>query len=174
MPKKLYLLRHAKSDWSNLALSDHGRPLNDRGRQASDLIGSRLAQMAFSPDIVLCSTAQRTVETLERLMSAGRFNWHTQKKRDLYHASANRLLKVIHQVDSAQNRLLLVGHNPGIQDLAVALTGDGDADQTYRLGRKLPTGSFVSLEFDVDCFSQISVGTGRLRAFMRPKHEFLQ
>lgn len=174
MPKKIYLLRHAKSDWSNLALGDHDRPLNDRGIQAADLIGRKLAASSFSPDAVLCSTAQRAVETLDRLMTAGSFNWHIDLRRNLYHASADRLLTAIHGEDSSVDSILLVGHNPGLQDLALALVSEGDQHVVNKVRKKVPTGAFLCLEFDVADFRDITVGSGRLTSFMRPKHEFLQ
>jgi len=174
--KRIYLLRHAKSDWMDMALSDHKRPLNERGEKAADLVGCKLALKGFSPDLVYCSTAKRAVETLERVMTSGGFNWHVEHRGSLYGASADTLLTFIHQADPACDALLFVGHNPGFQDLALALAAEEKCDngKLKKLRKKFPTGAFLCLEFDVDTFPQIAVGGGILKCFMRPKYEFLQ
>lgn len=174
VPKKVYLLRHAKSDWSALSMSDHNRQLNKRGEKAASFIGRKLAEAAFEPGLVLCSTALRATQTLDQLMAAGNFNWHTQHKRSLYHASADTMLTMVHSVSPDVGSVLLVGHNPGMQDLALALTGRSEPATLARLKKKMPTGAFIKLEFNVNCFSQIAVGGGNLTGFMRPKQEFMQ
>jgi len=172
--KKIYLLRHAKSDWANMAISDHDRPLNSRGKEAADLIGHKLASFAFAPDIVVCSTALRAMETLDRVRKSGGFAWHVEHRRRLYGASADTLLTAIHRQDSTAKSVFLVGHNPGLQDLALALASNTESDMYHHLDAKLPTGGFLCLEFDVDSFPEISVGSGKLTHFLRPKHEFLR
>ena len=174
MTKTVYLLRHAKSDWSDLTISDHDRRLNSRGEKASSLIGHKLREMCVSPDTVICSTALRTKLTLNRIMDAGNFNWDPLYKRSLYAAGADRLLTEIHGLPEDQKSVLLVGHNPGIQDLALALAGETDKSTKKRLRKKVPTGAFIRLDFDVNCFKRVAVGRGKLLYFMRPKHEFLQ
>lgn len=174
MGKKVYLLRHAKSDWSNMALADRDRPLNKRGEKASSLIGARLAEDGFQVDQVICSTAQRAVQTLERVVAAGSFNWQVDYTCCLYGAGANRLLSVIHKQDDKHDSILLVGHNPGLEELALALSFSGDPGLFRKVRKKVPTGSLISLDFNHDSFAQIGVGTGKLVNFMRPKHEFLQ
>lgn len=174
VPKRIYLLRHAKSDWSAFGVPDHNRPLNRRGEKAAALVGNKLAEAAFEPSLVLCSTALRASQTLDRVMAAGNFNWHTQHKRSLYHASADTMLTMIHSVTPDVDSVLLVGHNPGMQDLALALTGTSEPAALAQLKEKMPTGALVGLEFNVNCFSKITVGEGNLMCFLRPKQEFMQ
>jgi phosphohistidine phosphatase len=157
-----------------MALADRDRPLNKRGEKASSLIGKRLSEEGFTVDHVVCSTAQRAVQTLERVTAAGGFDWPVDYSSCLYGAGANRLLSVIHQQDDSLESILLVGHNPGLEELALALSISGDPGLFKKVRKKVPTGSLISLEFNHDSFSQIGVGTGRLVNFMRPKHEFLQ
>lgn len=173
MSKHLHLLRHAKSEWTATSNRDHDRPLAERGEEAADLIGHRLALEAFSPDLVLCSSALRARQTLSRVADSGGFTWPTLYDEALYGADAQALLAAIAAVDPAVNSLLLVGHNPGLQDLALALSSRGDASLKDRLAHKVPTGAFIEITIDVNSFGEITEGSGTLRRFMRPKHEFL-
>jgi phosphohistidine phosphatase len=173
MGKKLYLLRHAKSDWSNLALSDRDRPLNRRGEAAATLIGARLAAEGFTVDQVICSPAQRAVQTLERLVASGGFNFPVTYDDCLYGAGASRLLSIIHKQNDAADSLMLVGHNPGLEELALAISMKRKTKLIGKVRKKVPTGSLISLEFDLDSFSKIGASSGCLVGFRRPKHEFL-
>lgn len=168
--KKLYFLRHAKSDWSDMMLSDHERPLNGRGRRACVKIGLALLQRKVSPGLVLCSTATRARETLERVMSAGALDWPVSFQADLYGASADRILSLVRQQSDDHESLLLVGHNPGFQDLVLGLTGEEVSEgMMARIARKMPTAAFAELAFDCRSFQQISLHTGRLEQFFKPK-----
>ena len=172
--KTLYLMRHAKSDWSGMLVSDQDRILNERGRDAADLIGQKLAAAGFAPDAVLCSTAQRTRETLSRVMEAGGFDWQPQFEQSLYGASASTLLATVRAAPPSASCILLVCHNPGIQDLALILSEDSGGDRRRLIQRKVPAGAFIGLEFEGDSFDGVIPGTGAITHFLRPKHEFLQ
>lgn len=117
MTIKLALLRHAKSSWDDPTLIDHARPLNNRGRKAAPLMGEWLADH-IRPDLILCSDAKRTVQTAEATRPAlGRPP--LELRPDLYHASPNAMLDLLQQQSASQ--ILLIGHNPGIGELANCL-----------------------------------------------------
>jgi phosphohistidine phosphatase len=120
--KHLYLLRHAKSSWKHPELADHDRPLAGRGRRAAKAIAKHIRAEGIAPELVLCSTARRARDTLERIEPAlGRRS--VKVERELYGASVRELLGRIRRVPSSVESVLLIGHNPGMQDLAAALTG---------------------------------------------------
>lgn len=168
--KTLYFLRHAKSDWSDFSLPDYQRPLNERGRRACQKIGRAMKRLAVEPDMVLCSTATRAEETLERVMTAGGLVWPVMPENGLYGAGADRILSLIRQQPDNYDSLLLVGHNPGFQDLVIGLSGsESEAGMLDRVMRKLPTGAFAEITFDVSTFGQVGLGGGTLNRFLKPK-----
>lgn len=169
--KKLYLLRHAKSDWSNLGVSDHDRVLNKRGRKASTLLGYRFREFGLRPDTVVCSTAARARETLDRAMDAGQLDWHVATDPRLYGASPDTILTIIHEYGDSADSLMLVGHNPGFADVAKALAGEAKQGMLERLRHKVPTGALITLKFDVNSFRDVRAQSGVLTHFLRPKHE---
>ncbi len=170
--KQLYLLRHAKSCWKSDFSCDHSRHLNKRGYRAAAKIGKRFAEMQIQPDLVLCSTATRAQETFSGIVEAGGFEWNMKPEPRLYGASANTILAIIKEYGPAVNNLMIIGHNPGLEDAAMALSTKGKKSLFDRLYHKVPTGSFISIEFDVPCFSDVSARSGKLIDFMRPKIEF--
>jgi len=131
---RLYLLRHAKSSWKDSTLSDHDRPLAPRGRRASKAIGRYMRDHDFEPELVLCSSAKRARQTLERLGPAG---LDARIEPELYGAGARDLLARLHQVPEAVASVMLIGHNPGMQQLALLLAGLDD---------KFPTAALATLE----------------------------
>lgn len=168
--KTLYFLRHAKSDWSDFSLPDYQRPLNDRGRRACQKIGRAMKRLSIEPQMVLCSTAVRAQETLERVMSAGDLDWPVTAESDLYGAGADRILSLIRQQPDTIDSLLLVGHNPGFQDLVIGLSGgESEEGMLDRVMRKLPTGAFAEIAFDEPTYHQIGLGGGTLTRFLKPK-----
>ena len=146
--------------------------LNKRGYKAARKIGKRFAEMRMQPDLVLCSTATRAQETLAGIAEAGGFSWNVKLESRLYGASANTILAIIKEYGPAADSLMIIGHNPGLEDAAMALSTKGKKSLFDRLYQKVPTGSFISIEFDVPCFSDVSARSGRLIDFMRPKVEF--
>ncbi|MGY6520982.1 MAG: SixA phosphatase family protein [Mongoliitalea sp.] len=122
--KKLLLIRHAKSSWENLFLSDHARPLALRGLRDAPIMGLRLKDKNVSPDLVISSDAERAKETAFLISKI--LDYPKQKvvlTKELYHASALEMLAVIRQAESAINTLFLFGHNPGMNDLMWKLKG---------------------------------------------------
>ena len=113
MSRELFILRHAKSDWDSSAKTDSERPLNKRGRKDAPRIGAWMREHYLYPGWVLCSTAVRARETLNALF----LGQGIQFSQDLYLADLRTLLKVLHEIPPEQNSVMLVGHNPGLDDL---------------------------------------------------------
>jgi phosphohistidine phosphatase len=145
---RLYLLRHAKSSWDEPRLVDHDRPLAPRGRRAAKAMGRYLRRHEIEPDVILCSSATRARQTLERLGLPD-----ARIEPGLYGADAATLRGFIPETGSA----MLIGHNPGVQDLALSLARSGP--RLAELAAKFPTGALATIELD----------TGELIDFVRPR-----
>lgn len=167
--RRLLLLRHTKSSWRDGSLPDIERPLGPRGRRAAPPIGIYLRDRALAPQQVLVSTAQRARETWElvALMLGGDPTIRYDEK--LYLADADEILTRIGKAPAAVETLLVVGHNPGIQELAVALHDGEETDDFNRLDAKFPTGGLAIYEFDIERWSDISTKSGHLVGFVTPR-----
>jgi phosphohistidine phosphatase len=163
--RTLYLLRHAKSSWDDAALADRDRPLAPRGQRAAKLMAEHLVRNEITPSLVLCSAARRTRETLEALAPAlGEAD--VEVERDLYGASTGELLDRLHSVPDTVSSVMLIGHNPSIQTLALNLAGSGDERDAIAL--KYPTGALATLAFEVS-WQELDQGAAELTAFVRPR-----
>lgn len=167
--RQLLLLRHAKSSWDEATLSDHARPLNARGRRAAAAIAERMRELELVPDIVLVSSARRTLQTLEALRPIeGAPLIHVLDA--LYLAPWRALLEALNKVPETARAVLLVAHNPGLHDLAMALVGAGavSAPMAQRLAEGYPTGSLA--EFSIAShWRDLAEGGGRLVRFLCPR-----
>ena len=150
---RLYLLRHAKSSWKDASLDDHDRPLAPRGKRASKAIGRYLRDHDIEPELVLCSSAKRARQTLERLGPAG---LDARIERELYGAGANALLARLREVPDEVASVMVIGHNPGMQQLAHGLAGLDD---------KFPTAALATLE----CARWSTLETAELIDYVRPR-----
>jgi len=121
--RELLLLRHAKSSWSTAGLADHERPLNARGRAAADLMGRWCARVGMLPDLVRSSDAVRTRETVERWRDAAEWHGPVEWSSELYHAAPATLLDAARTAPNTARRVMIVAHNPGLEELASALAG---------------------------------------------------
>ena len=166
--KTLYLLRHAKSSWDDPGLPDHERPLAPRGRRAAKKLAAYIHGTALAPELVLCSSSARTRETLESLRDA-LGDPEIRFPPELYAAWDDELLEVVRQVGSDVDSLLVVGHNPGLQRLALLLAGSGDDRLRERLAEKLPTGALVTLTFPVTSWADVRPGSGDLGDYVIPR-----
>jgi len=163
----LYLLRHAKSSWADPALPDHERPLASRGRRDAKRIGEHLVRLGIEPELVLCSPARRTRETLELLRPALGATPTIRLEEELYGASSDRLLERIRALPEAVASVLLIGHNPGLQQLAVVLASTGA--ELERLEAKFPTAALATLTSANTSWSRLSQSDAVLAAFVVPK-----
>ena len=147
--KRLLLLRHAKSSWDEASLSDYDRPLNDRGRHDAPRIGRLLRREDLVPDLIIASSARRAATTAELVAEAASFEGELRYTDELYLAEPELYISLARQVDEAVNTLLLVGHNPGIQELVALLTSQDERMATATLACvALPRKAWSSLAVD--------------------------
>lgn len=164
--KKLTLLRHAKSGWDNPSLSDFERPLNARGRDAARAMGHKLRALGLAWDRILASPAARVTGTIEGLAeSYGPLA--PVYDETIYLASLDRLLEIVHATDDAHATLLVVGHNPGMERLALLLSRGGPLHDQMAL--KYPTGALAEIAFPLDHWRDVAESGGTLARFLRPR-----
>jgi len=165
----LTLFRHAKSSWDLSGVDDRDRPLNARGIAAAPLMGAFLRKQGLKPDLILCSSAVRTRQTLE-LASGG---WdpepRTKFEGALYLAEPFSMLERLRKTPGTVKHVMLVGHNPGLQILALELVGEGDPELITALSQKLPTAGIVVLTFEGKSWKDVGPRKGRLVHFATPK-----
>ena len=162
----LYLLRHAKSSWVDPTLPDRERPLAPRGRRDAKRVAKLLVRRGIEPELVLCSCAARTRETLELIRPA--LGAATVKlEAELYGASADQLLERIRAVREEVATLMLIGHNPGLQDLALVLASAGA--ERERLEVKFPTAALATLTLAERTWRRLDEGGAVLAAYVVPR-----
>jgi phosphohistidine phosphatase len=164
--KRLYLLRHAKSSWDDPTLADRDRPLAPRGRRAAKVMAKHLRRNAIAPQLVLCSPSSRTRQTLTRIAPALGKSAEVQIRSELYAASAAELLAVLRQVPDGVGSVMLIGHNPGLQDLALSLARGGP--EIDRVRGKFPTAALATLGFRAG-WRELAPGSAELVSFVKPK-----
>ena len=166
--KTLWLLRHAKASTGGDGLADRDRPLNEKGRDAAARMGGYLAQRGVRPDLVLCSPSLRTRETLELVEKELGSALLAEYDDELYLASERGLQARIESVPDGVASVLLVGHNPGLAELALRLAVRGDPDALAELHRKVPTGALAELRIHSQRWRQFARGC-ELVSFVTPK-----
>jgi phosphohistidine phosphatase len=166
--KTLLLLRHAKSSWDDDSLPDHRRPLAPRGRRAAPAVAEHLRRLDVLPDLVLSSTSQRTRQTIELALEE-LDEPMVEFDEALYLAGPSQMLRSIRATDDHVDTLMMVGHNPGMHEIAIALTDRDPSTAAARLDAKFPTAAVAVVEFDVDRWEDVGPGLGRLAHFVRPK-----
>lgn len=163
----LTLLRHAKSVWDTPVARDFDRPLNARGRKAARTMGRELRRLGLGFDGILASPAVRVTETLAELAQGYGEALDPGFDDAVYLASPEVLLAKVHGADDDAGRLLLVGHNPGLEQLALLLSAPGALRDD--IACKYPTGALAEIGFDARCWRDVAPGNGRLARFIRPR-----
>ena len=158
--KTLFILRHAKSSWDQPGLKDFERPLNERGRRDAPRMGRLMRERALRPDVILCSPAERTRQTAALLSAAAGLDAQPRFDERIYDASAGRLIDVVSEVEREAGSVLLIGHNPGAEELIEALTGARE---------RMTTAALACVELDIDAWDDLSPECGRLEWVVRPK-----
>lgn len=159
--KTLLILRHAKSSWCEPGRSDRDRPLNERGKHDAPRIGHLLRSQGLQPDLILSSAAKRARSTAKRVVAGGALTCTPRLLDELYLASADVYIELLRRQPSEFERILVIGHNPGLEALVLLLTGTS-------LG--LPTGALVQVEFEMDSWFEISGNrNGKLVAHWEPR-----
>ena len=169
--KMILLLRHAKSDWGHPGLDDLDRPLSRRGERAAEAMADYIVRNAPRPDLILCSTAVRTRQTLAPLVH--RLDRPPRRpsrlERGLYLASEEALLQRLRALPDEVRTVLLIGHNEGIGQLAQTLAGSGPLADLTALHEKFPTGALAGVRIPGDRWRDLASGTGELVSFVRPR-----
>ena len=159
--KTLLLMRHAKSSWDNNDLADFDRPLNGRGRHDAPRMGRLLAQVDLTPDLIITSAARRAASTAELVALAADYSGDIRYTRELYQADADAYLELARETADDVNRLLLVGHNPDMEELVALLAGHGE---------RMSTAALAHFRLAIDHWSELSDESGHeLVALWRPK-----
>jgi phosphohistidine phosphatase len=168
--KTLTLLRHAKSGWDDPALRDYDRPLNAKGKRAATAVGRHWRSVGLDFDHVVASPALRVAETLEHVAIGYGSDLPATPDRRIYLASAVTLLDVVRELPDSVTSALLVGHNPGLEDLVLMLVPDNDqAPLRDAVEEKLPTASTVRLTFAIDRWADAAANGAALDLFVRPR-----
>jgi phosphohistidine phosphatase len=165
--KTLNLLRHAKSGWDDPVARDFDRPLNPKGQRAAQAMGRHMRGLGLEFDAVAASPAQRVIETLEHVAIGYGSELAPAWDQRLYLASAETLLDAARALPDAAESALLVGHNPGLEELVLLLVPEGGLRDDVE--RKFPTASLAEIRFDCDDWGSIGPGGGTLIRFVRPR-----
>lgn len=167
--RRLVLMRHAKSSWSDPDLSDHDRPLSERGRLSSVLMGAWLDDASLHPDHGLLSTARRCIDSWTRVQRGGAFDVDATTHEALYMADPDDALKVLGTAPNTARTVLMLGHEPGTSAFLRRMCG-GDARASFaRALEKFPTGAVAALELPERPWSECGFRTGRFLAYAAPK-----
>lgn len=158
--KTLYLLRHAKSSWDDPSLKDFDRPLNHRGQKAAPKMGAFMRKKKVKPDVVISSPAVRASQTTELVREGAGMTTPVRFEAEIYEATPQPLLTIVRGIDDQMNSAMLVGHNPGFEELLAALTGES---------KRMPTAALACIELDVQRWSEVASGSGKLSWLIRPK-----
>jgi phosphohistidine phosphatase len=158
--KNLLLLRHAKSDWDDPSLRDFDRPLAARGERDAPKIGKALRKRGPAPDSIMSSPAIRAKQTIEAVAKAARFELEIKFNQAIYDASSPELLQLIRSLPDDSSCVLLVGHNPGFEDLVGRLSGSHE---------RMPTAALACIQFQIDHWKDVDDGEGKLAWLLTPK-----
>lgn len=158
--KKLLLLRHAKSSWEDSSLPDLERPLNERGLRAAPMVGKFMRERKIRPDLVIVSPARRTRETIALVIEALGVKPELRLDERIYEASVASLIQIVSQIEGDKRQVMLVGHNPGFENLLERLTG-----QTERM----PTAALAHIVLEAEHWDEVPQKGGRLDWLVKAK-----
>jgi len=160
--KTLLVLRHAKSSWKDAGLADHDRPLNKRGKRDGPRMGKLIEDLELVPDLIVSSTACRARKTAETVAASSHYRGEIRFDEGLYLAGPRTIVELVRELpDASSARVMLVGHNPGLEELIRNLTGEGEP---------FPTAALAQIELPIDSWSELELTTkGSLVHLWRPK-----
>lgn len=168
--RRLALLRHAKSSWDDPTLADRERPLARRGRRAAPLMGIHMNGIGLAPDLVLCSPARRTRETWDLVRSKLVARPPVRIESTLYGGEDEAILGLLRKMPDSVGTLLVIGHNPSLEDLAATLAGEAESDDDKtHMREKFPTTALAVIDFEQASWADLKQGGGRLSHFMTPR-----
>jgi phosphohistidine phosphatase len=160
--KTLFVLRHAKSSWDNPDLADFERPLNSRGLEASRFIGELIYERNLNPQVILSSPAKRAKQTAVLVKELAEISKPIEFDERIYEASPLALFNLIREFDQKRESVLIIGHNPGFENLVRLLTGETVS---------MPTAALAKINLNIEKWSDIETGEGELEFLIRPKDE---
>ena len=158
--KTLFVLRHAKSSWSNPGLRDFERPLNKRGRLAAPRIGKEMAARNYRPEIIISSPAERAKQTTSLVVEAAGLKTPVTFDPGIYGSGVNSLVYIVSEIPDTVESAMIVGHNPGFEYLVETVTG---------LSERMPTAALAVIRISGESWSEFSSGCGDLIDLLRPK-----
>lgn len=158
--KTLFIMRHAKSSWSEAGLADFDRPLNERGLRTAPFMGKLMHEKGYAPDVILTSPAVRARHTAALVKEAGKLRGVPQFEPRIYEASPNGLRQVVSELTKASKSAMIVGHNPGIEGFIRFLTGSLEP---------MPTAALAVIELNIEKWNETDDGCGSLQTIIRPK-----
>lgn len=167
--KTLYLMRHGKSAWDDANLDDHDRPLAPRGFKAAAAVGRRLAQIGARPQLVLCSTAKRTSDTLDLALEHLDAKPMIERENGLYLCGPRALSERIKDAPNTVDSLMVVAHNPDLHAVSLAIAGHGEDEAHVSLAMKFPTGACAVFEIDATRWRDVDPSRARLVEFILPR-----
>lgn len=168
--KKLTLLRHAKSEWGDRSQRDFERPINARGEAGAKLIGQWIKREELAFDLVLASPATRVSDTIDQLETSLSRSLNPEWDRRIYLASSSTLIDVLRGVEDSPAHILMVGHNPGLEDLIFDLVPDSSDDRLRdEVEQKFPTAALAMLELEIENWADVSNRCANFKALIRPR-----
>lgn len=166
---RLVLMRHAKSDRTDDEIDDFDRPLSERGIETAPRMGRHIAALGLTPQRILCSSARRSRDTLAGLIPALATDCEIRLTRELYLAGEDETIDQIRGHGVGAATLLVIGHEPGLTQTALALIGSGHPSLIEDLERKFPTAGLAVIDFPAIRWVDVELKTGELVAFLRPR-----
>ncbi|PLY04611.1 MAG: phosphohistidine phosphatase [Arcobacter sp.] len=161
--KKLYLIRHAKSDWSNPSLDDFDRPLNKRGKNNAPFMGNILHKKGICPDLIVSSPAYRARTTATKIAKKVRYHEEIIFNEYLYEASLKTMLEILNFIDDSYDSVFIIGHNPALNLLAFYLIDFND---------NIPTTGIIEIEFSCNSWREAKKSNAKFVSFEYPKKNY--
>ncbi len=167
--RKILLFRHAKSAWDNPNLTDFERPLAPRGERACGTMTRFIREQGLQPQIILCSAAVRTRQTLDRIKAAFDTRFEVEYEKALYLCSPSIFVRRLRELPDSYQSVMVIGHNPGLQSLALDLIGAGDPALLGKISAKFPTAGLAMLHFEGPSWKELKAGSCELQDFVVPR-----
>ncbi|MEP3234155.1 MAG: histidine phosphatase family protein [Hyphomicrobiales bacterium] len=167
--RTLIFLRHAKSSWALPGIDDFDRPLNERGNNAAPQIANWLVSEGIKPDVIVCSSAKRTQETLAHMEPLFGQETATIMEPDLYLAPSSTLFSCTEQLDDTFETVMLLAHNPGLHDAALSVLTAASRRESGEMRSRFPTCACAVVSLPINSWSEITTDIGELNAYMTPR-----